>query len=71
MLGHVDQLDAVIAKICEQILDNSAQAIAAHKTLHQAAENMTLADGLEFERKARFDITDSNERITAFQKAKE
>lgn len=65
-----DQLDAVIAKICEQILDNSAQAIAAHKTLHQAAENMTLVEGLEFERKARFDITDSSERISAFQKTR-
>ncbi len=63
-----DQLDVVIAKLCEQILGNSAQAIAAHKTLHQAAENMTLAEGLEFERKARFDITDSSERIRSFQK---
>jgi len=65
-----DQLDAVIAKMCDQILGNSAQAIAAHKALHQAAENMTLAEGLEYERKARFDITDSNERMAAFQKAK-
>jgi enoyl-CoA hydratase/carnithine racemase len=66
-----DQLDVIIAKLCEQILGNSAHAIAAHKTLHQAAENMTLADGLEFEREARFDITDSSERITAFHKTKE
>jgi enoyl-CoA hydratase/carnithine racemase len=56
--------------MCDEILENSAQSIAAHKALHQAAENMTLAEGLEFERKARFDITDSNERITAFQKTR-
>ncbi len=66
-----DELDSVIAQLCDQILDNSAQSIAAHKTLHQAAENMTLTEGLKFERKARFDITDSSERISAFRKARE
>ena len=63
-----DQLDDVIAQLCAQILANSPECISAHKTLHQAAENMTLVDGLEFERNARFDISDSNERIAAFRK---
>ncbi len=63
-----DQLDAVIARLCDQISGNSTQSIAAHKILHQVAENKSLAEGVAFEQKTLFDISDSNERIAAFQK---
>jgi hypothetical protein len=43
--------------------------------MHLNALSLTLltelADGLEFERKARFDITDSSERMAAFQKVRD
>lgn len=63
-----DKLKQEVKALAEGIMKNSAEAIAAIKTLYNKGMAMTEADGWKFEAETHFEISDSNERLRDFLK---
>ncbi len=64
------ELEATVNEVAAQILGNSAQAIAAMKSLYYQGMNTTLKEGLEIEYNAQFEINDREEFLRNFQENK-
>lgn len=62
-----DQLDDAVAALVDEILANSADALAAYKDLYRAALDTGLTDGLAYEASTRYPIADSDERVAGFR----
>ena len=60
-----DRLDARVAALVEAILPNSADAVAAYKTLYRKAQTTTLDEGLAFEATADLKLGDRARRVAA------
>ncbi|HSS65491.1 MAG TPA: enoyl-CoA hydratase/isomerase family protein [Gammaproteobacteria bacterium] len=60
-------LDDVIDELCDQILANSRDTIAAYKDLYRATEGMRLDEGLEYESRSDYVIGDTDARIESFR----
>ncbi len=63
----LDDLDAAVAGLVDQILGNSAGSLAAYKDLYRVAEQCGLADGLAYEAATGYPIDDTEERLAAFR----
>ena len=63
-----DRLREEVKALAESIMKNSAEAIAAIKTLYNKGIALTEAEGLKLEAEAQFEINDSNERLQEFRK---
>lgn len=63
-----DQLKEETTALARQIMQNSAQAIAAFKDLYNQGMNMSLQDGLQYELNTHYVIEDTNERLFGFKK---
>lgn len=61
-------LDEAVERLVERIVKNSAGSLAAYKDLYRAAADHGLADGLAYEMRATYPITDAGARIDAFLK---
>lgn len=59
------ELDAAVDSLCEQLLRNSAQSLAAYKVLYGTPE---LEAALTREANTGFSITDTDERLAGFRK---
>jgi enoyl-CoA hydratase len=64
----LQQLDDVIDGLCDQILANSRDTVAAYKDLYRATEGMSLDDGLEYESRSDYVIKDTEARIESFRR---
>lgn len=64
-LEHIDQ---VIDGLCDQILANSRDTVAAYKDLYRATEGMRLDDGLDYESRRDYVIRDTEGRIESFRR---
>ena len=64
----LERLDEVIDGLCDQILANSRDTIAAYKDLYRATEGMLLDDGLEYESRSDYVIKDTEARIESFRR---
>jgi enoyl-CoA hydratase len=62
-----DELDTTVTSLAEEILTNSAEALAAYKDLYRAALDTGLGDGLTYEATTRYPIADSDDRIAGFR----
>ena len=60
-----DALDQAVAELCEQLLQNSRDSIAAYKALYRQPE---LIAAVEREAYRRFDIRDTEQRLAEFRK---
>ena len=60
------ELDARVEALAQAIAANSPGAIAAYKDLYRTAENTSLAEGLDYETAAEYDIADAEARFAAF-----
>lgn len=64
-----DQLREEVEKLCQIILKNSREALAANKALYNNGWQTTLREGLEnVEYRQTFEINDTNERLAGFIK---
>ena len=63
-----DQVENTLQSLAARIMSNSPQSIAAYKRLYNTIEDLTVEKGLETERLASFDISDTAERLTPFLK---
>ncbi len=54
--------------LARQIMQNSAQAIAAFKDLYNQGMSMSLQEGLQYEFDAHYVIEDTNDRLFGFKK---
>lgn len=61
-------LDQVLDGLCEQILANSRDTIAAYKDLYCATEGMRLDEGLEYESRSEYVIEDTEAGIESFRR---
>ena len=66
----LEYLDAVVLELANDILQNSAQTIAALKHLYNEGLHTTLAEGLQIETDFKTEITDRAEFLKAFEKNK-
>ncbi len=66
----LEKLETTVHEVAAQILDNSAQAVAAMKQLYHEGMHTTLREGLEIEYNAHFDIHDREEFLKEFKKNK-
>ncbi len=64
------ELENTVNEVAAHILNNSAQAIAAMKSLYYQGMNTTLKEGIEIEYKAHFEINDREEFLRNFQENK-
>lgn len=64
----LDELDATVNTLCEQILANSRGAVAAYKDLYRSTEGMRLDEGLDYEARTEYPIDDSQARIDGFSR---
>jgi enoyl-CoA hydratase/carnithine racemase len=62
-----DELDAAVAALVEQVLRNSAGALAAYKDLYRAALGGDLTTGLAYEASTTYEIDDTEDRISSFR----
>ena len=62
-----DRIDDAVAALVDEVLGNSADALAAYKDLYRAALDHGLTDGLAYEAATRYPIADSEERVAAFR----
>lgn len=62
----LEDIDMVVLDIARQVAQNSPGSLAAYKDLYREALNRGLGDGLEYERTARYDIRDSEDRLREF-----
>lgn len=63
-----EKLRQEVKALAESIMKNSAEAIAAIKTLYNKGMVLTEADGWKLEEETHFEIHDTNERLQGFQK---
>jgi enoyl-CoA hydratase/carnithine racemase len=63
-------LEETVNQVCEKIKGNSAQTIAAMKSLYYFGSSHTLQEGLEHEFKADIQITDREEFLRKFSENK-
>jgi len=63
-----DKLREETIALAQQIMANSAQAIAAIKNLYNKGMEMSLQDGLQYEQDTHYIIEDTNERLFGFKK---
>ena len=59
-------LDGLTDQLCIAINKNSKGSISAYKDLYQAADNMGLDDGLEYEKVTNYEVADVRERMSGF-----
>lgn len=65
----LERLQAEVEEVCQAILKNSPQAIAACKAMYNQGWRTTLAEGLEcVEYQQSFEIADTNQRLGSFIK---
>ncbi len=62
------ELEPLVQGLCEQIIANSAQALAAYKDLYRRTEGVALDAGLAYEASRRYEIDDSMSRLEGFLK---
>ena len=62
----LEDLDGVVAALCERISGNSAQALAAYKDLYRSTEGSDLDRGLAYEFARQYRIDDSMDRLAGF-----
>jgi enoyl-CoA hydratase len=62
-----DRIDDAVAALVDEVLGNSADALAAYKDLFRAALDHGLTDGLAYEAATRYPIADSEERVAGFR----
>jgi enoyl-CoA hydratase/carnithine racemase len=60
------ELDARVDVLAQAIAANSPGAVAAYKDLYRVSENTHLADGLDFETDAHYDVADAEARFADF-----
>ena len=60
-------LDRVVTDLADTIRANSPGSLAAYKDLYQAAERLTLPDGLSYEATSAYRIDDTESRIARFR----
>ncbi len=63
-----DQVEKTLQTMATKIMSNSQQSVAAYKRLYNHIEDLTVEKGLEAERLAVFDISDTAERLAPFLK---
>ncbi len=63
-----DQIEKTLQTMAMKIMSNSQQSVAAYKRLYNNIEDPTVEKGLEAERLAVFDISDTVERLALFLK---
>lgn len=63
-----DKLRAETIALAQQIIPNSAEAVAAIKDLYNRGMGMSLQDGLQYEQDTHYIIQDTNERLFGFKK---
>ena len=63
-----NKLEETVQELARKILANSREAIAAYKYLYNYGMGGTLREGLKFEVKTKFPITDTEERLNKFRK---
>ena len=66
----LEDLEKTGMEMANEILQNSAQTIAAFKHLYNEGMNTTLADGLKIESEYLIEITDRTEFLRGFEKNK-
>ena len=66
----LEDLEKTGMEMANEILQNSAQTIAAFKHLYNEGMNTTLADGLKIESEFLIEITDRTEFLRGFEKNK-
>lgn len=64
------ELDPYVAKVCEDILANSPEAILEIKRLYNEGFNTTLAKGLEIEKNAKLEMSNTDALLSEFDKKK-
>jgi len=62
-----EQLDAAVEEVVDAVLANSAGSLAAYKDLYSRALDTGLAEGLEYEATAEYEIDDTDARIASFR----
>lgn len=63
-----DELDDLVAGVCNQIISNSAATLTACKDLYRATDGLELQAGLQYEWSTNYDIADTAERLADFIK---
>lgn len=63
-----NDLDGAVGKLIKEMLENSAEAIAAYKVLYNEGADAPVTKGVAFEEKQQFDISDSMDRLADFLK---
>ena len=66
----LENLDKTVMDLANDILQNSAQTIAALKHLYNEGMQTTLAEGLKIETDYKIEITDRAEFLKGFEKNK-
>jgi enoyl-CoA hydratase/carnithine racemase len=66
----LEELDKTVLELANDILQNSAQTIAALKHLYNEGIHTTLEEGLKIETDYKVQITDRTEFLRAFEKNK-
>lgn len=66
----LEELDKAVLELAQQILQNSAQTIAAMKHLYNSGMDTTLAEGMRIESEYDTNITDRTDFLRAFEKNK-
>lgn len=66
----LEELDTAVLELANDILQNSAQTIAAMKKLYNDGMDTTLAEGLQIESNFKTEITDRAEFLRGFEKNK-
>lgn len=62
----LDELDAAVQELADAILPNSRESIAAYKQLYNQGASQPVAEALAYERDAKFDISDTADRLAEF-----
>lgn len=63
----LEQLDAAVDDLAQQLLANSIGSLVAYKDLYRRSLDVGQADGLAYEAAARFDIADTAQRLATFR----
>ena len=66
----IDELEASVQQICNEMLENSSEAIGRIKQLYNAGWETTLAEGLQIEYDADSQLSSTAEQIASFEKKK-
>ena len=61
------ELRSAVTQLAEEIIQNSAQAIAAIKQLYQYGSQHTLEEGLQYELDFEMEVTDKTDTLKNFK----